>query len=686
MSSGDFPKHARQYLRERGLLKKAKSIGIRYFTAVETRKLVGLPEDRKPSDGVGIPLSLRKGQEHWSIRFLRPCAKPKFKQSFKSRNEFLLGYGHDWKSIRRDRTETIYFVEGWNKAHTLSVLGIPAIGLNGVYGWRSAGNVIRDFVKAHWRWKGRTVRICFDSDILWKSDIQQAAVRLYRYLAKRGAEPEIVVIESDRDTKIGPDDLVMKHGAAELSAIPGLKLGQGVTREWAAPSYVRKLNEELAFAVVESQALVLRSAPDKDRPHLMSATLIGSHQAREIYAPQKFQIGEKVYPIFDLWLEHKGRREISSLILDAKKPYGYDPRTRAFNTWQGWTVDPHKPDSRHSWELFKTHLRENIACGDSGIYDYLLQSLAWWAQNPSDPSGLAIVLIGEEGSGKGFVFTQLGYLFGRHYIEIADPDLLLGRFTGHLRDSVVVFLDEAIFAGDRRQRDKLYNLITSETVTVENKGKDAFKMRSHRKYGMATNHDWAVPAGLKSRRFFVLKVSPDHCNDFDYFHAIEQQLINGGYRAMLYELQHLDISDFEIRAIPKTRALWDQKRQSFDPVTEWYFDCLNRGSLSSATSSWCTRGFTARITASAILRDLDDLAVGAHNKHSARIQLGQRLAKLCPAVRHEQSRVEGNRDRKEWTYIFPSLQDCRDAFVKYVGQQVEWEQTKKRKKSVLSGA
>ncbi len=244
-------------------------------------------------------------------------------------------------------------------------------------------------------------------------------------------------------------------------------------------------------------------------------------------------------------------------MMDASKPFGYDPLSRRFNTWQGFAVEPHAPDKGHRWELFKAHLRDNVANGSTHAYDYLLKSFAWWVQHPTDPSGVAIVLIGEEGAGKGFVFTHLGRLFGSHYVAVSNADHLLGKFTSHLQGKVIVFLDEAIFAGNRQQRDQLYHLITEEKVMQEAKGKDAIEVRNDKKYAMATNHDWG--------RFFVLKVSDERCSDFEYFGAIAKELASGGYQAMLYELQHMDLTGFEIRAMPKTKALLEQKLQSPRP-------------------------------------------------------------------------------------------------------------------------
>jgi len=44
-------------------------------------------------------------------------------------------------------------------------------------------------------------------------------------------------------------------------------------------------------------------------------------------------------------------------------------------------------------------------------------------------------------------------------------------------------------------------LITEETLAIEYKGKDVVHIKNHVRLLIATNRDWAVPAGLEERRF-----------------------------------------------------------------------------------------------------------------------------------------------------------------------------------------
>jgi hypothetical protein len=79
---------------------------------------------------------------------------------------------------------------------------------------------------------------------------------------------------------------------------------------------------------------------------------------------------------------------------------------------------------------------------------------------------------------------------------------------------------------------------------------------------MASNSDWVVPAGADARRFFVLDVADTQMQNTEYFAAIKRQMENGGHEALLWELLHRDISTFEVRSVPQTAALAQQKQFS----------------------------------------------------------------------------------------------------------------------------
>ena len=68
---------------------------------------------------------------------------------------------------------------------------------------------------------------------------------------------------------------------------------------------------------------------------------------------------------------------------------------------------------------------------------------------------------------------------------------------------------------------------------------------------ISSNEDWAVPVAKDDRRFFILDVSNKHKEDHAYFDAIFDQMRQGGSEALMYLLKNRDLSDFNVRKIPR---------------------------------------------------------------------------------------------------------------------------------------
>ena len=100
-------------------------------------------------------------------------------------------------------------------------------------------------------------------------------------------------------------------------------------------------------------------------------------------------------------------------------------------------------------ESFLGHIRSNVCQGNQQYYVYLLGWMARLVQKPNQTGEVAIVLRGGKGVGKSFFAKHFGKLFGRHYLEVSNSSHLVGNFNAHLRDTVLLFADEAFYANDK---------------------------------------------------------------------------------------------------------------------------------------------------------------------------------------------------------------------------------------------
>jgi phage/plasmid-associated DNA primase len=202
--------------------------------------------------------------------------------------------------------------------------------------------------------------------------------------------------------------------------------------------------------------------------------------------------------------------------------------------------------------------------------------MALMFQHPELPAEVATVLKGGEGCGKGIVGRGLYKIMGQHGLHISHPEHLRGKHNAHLRDCVFLFADEAFYAGDKQHESILKALITEDTLAIEPKNKNLIDVPNYLHMWMASNLDWVVPASLQARRWFIPKVSDHRIGDREYFAAIYREIENGGLEAMLFDLLHRDISNFDPRAVPLTEPLAIQKLHSLDTLHRWWLTCLDR--------------------------------------------------------------------------------------------------------------
>lgn len=305
---------------------------------------------------------------------------------------------------------------------------------------------------------------------------------------------------------------------------------------------------------------------------------------RNRYCNQQVQVGvndegEPVYKALGtFWINHPERRQYDSIIFSPGKDV-----EGCYNLWKGFAVEA-KKGNKH--EAFLKHIYDNICSANKEYYDYLVGWMARLVQKPDVTGQIAVVLRGKKGTGKSFFAKNLGELLGRHYMQVSDSKHLVGSFNAHLRDTVLLFGDEAFFAGDKRHESVLKTLVTEEHLVIEGKGVDAEVSPNYTHLVLASNEEWVIPAGMDERRFFVLEVGEACAVKHSYFKNIQNQLNTGGHSSLLHYLLTYDLSEFEVRNYPKTEALSEQKVFSMEPKMQWFLSKVEDGALLPQHSSW----------------------------------------------------------------------------------------------------
>ena len=443
--------------------------------------------------------------------------------------------------------------------------------------------------------------------------------------------------------------------------------------------WLRMLNEKHAvIADIGGKCRIISEVEDPS----MNRTRISKQSFEDFrnrYRNRKVVVGttEKGIPVEKavgaFWIDHPLRRQYDTIVFAPGREI-----EGSYNLWRGFACDSLPGDGHKS---FLEHILYNVCSGNKDYYDYLIGWIARMVQKPDTPGEVAVVLRGRRGTGKSFFAKALGQLLGRHFLQVSDSKHLVGSFNSHLRDTVLLFGDEAFFAGDKKHEGVLKTTITEEHLIIEGKGVDAEAAPNYVHMILASNEDWVVPAGLDERRFFVLESGERNKQDHEYFKKIKADLDQGGYENLLNFLLSYDLDNYEVRQVPQTVALQDQKIMSMTPEAQWLFDKIWEGRILLNDEKW--KGVVSK---DALYADYTSELRSRQGRGFllSRIAFGKFLAKALPGEwpisKQENMEVPWTNEhgfevmlrKRIYVYYFPPLGQVREHWDENFGGPFEW--------------
>lgn len=548
--------------------------------------------------------------------------------------------------------DTVYIVEGEKDCQTLEARGLCAsTNPFGAGKWLDGYN--QYFIAKH-------IIILYDNDEPGRAHAQLVA----RNLQPVAASVKIIDLPGCENKEDVTDWFSKGHTLEELQQLVTSTAQLKQTPAEKIPEYLQELNDKHAAIMLGGKFLILTETFDSILK-MPDIALSGVADFFNLYANRKVidPSSDRMKSVAKLWLESPHRREYKSIIFDPSKP-----ATKSgdyYNLYRGLAVVPHPGD----WSLFRDHIYKIICSCNDDLYKWVLAWMARIVKYPGgDRPGTSIALRGKQGAGKGCFVSNFGKLFGPHFVHLTNQSQLVGHFNFHLKNALVVFADEGFWAGDKSAEGTLKGMVTEEIQYLTPKGKESFPVRNFINLIISSNHDWVVPAGLEERRFCVIDVSADKMQNTEYFEAIKKQMNHGGREAMLDDLLKLDISQENLRKIPITDALLEQKMNSMGPVGNFWEEVLLDGILlkKETFDDW-----PERITVKSLHDEFLDYCSKMKTRYPINsVHFSRKLHVVCPNIISKQINYAGKNNR---SFIIPNLSQCRIDFESVVGKKIDWD-------------
>lgn len=301
-----------------------------------------------------------------------------------------------------------------------------------------------------------------------------------------------------------------------------------------------------------------------------------------------------------LWKGSEKRRTIrqQDVVFD---PTGKVDTERTVNLFDGIAMQPVEGAVAPMLDLirFLTSRASDHADEADEIMHWLLCWMAYPLQHVGAKLRTAIIMHGDEGAGKNFLFDTLVAIYGKYGTTVGQ-DELEDKFNDWRSGKLLVVGDEVSSRAELvHNKNRLKALITSPTVQINPKGLPRREESNHMNVVFLSNELTPLALDNSDRRYLVIYTP--RAKDFEFYRALSEWRDNGGTEAFYHFLLNYPLDGFNpYKPAPQTvakRDLIEINRKS--PELFWlqwsggeldlpYWPC-SCSQAYRAYLKWCTR-------------------------------------------------------------------------------------------------
>ncbi len=198
----------------------------------------------------------------------------------------------------------------------------------------------------------------------------------------------------------------------------------------------------------------------------------------------------------------------------------------------------------------------------------VLDWLAFQVQHGGEKVHWALLIQGEQGTGKSYLGWVMQLVLGEHNVAVPPNESLHEVYTAWQRNCQLVIVEELMARGRLELMNKLKPMITEKMTTVREMYKPSYRQPNVFNFLLFTNHEDSVILDEKDRRYCVIH-SPAEARDPSYYAALWAWTRENA-PAILNHLHTRDLGAF----LPKGHAPMTAGKKSLietsrSPIESW---------------------------------------------------------------------------------------------------------------------
>lgn len=500
-----------------------------------------------------------------------------------------------WDRIAIEPTQPVLITEGELKAICACQHGYNALGLGGVWSWKSKALGIEFLAELDAiEWEDREVELCFDSDMAVKAPVRIALISLARELAKRGALCSMIVLPHTDEAKTGLDDYIATKGKDAFDKLPRTAVHEDeALRMELREGWIYDAADGAVIDFYSSPAGLPRTYPTRAKfmdatGHLELTTRTTDPDGNEVV---------KKSPAAVLWFKDPNRIVVERRIFDPTKSERIvtmpDTGAQVLNVFRGLPCDPKRGDVKPMLALV-----DALTNSRPDLRKWLLQWLAYPLQHPGAKLHQCVyVYSAKQGVGKSALGEVMLDIYGRElYGKDINEDDFFGQWNAWIETGLFGLCDELSFDGSKKSRSAFKRAVTSTGMELRAKYRAGLPIQNHCNFYFTGNSPGGLPleSSGENRRVLVLEVRK-HLPTSWFKTVFDQWRRAGGAASWMYHLVNkVDTSDFSpYDNAPQTAEVELSIESSATRVESWVRQEMTQGGSLHSACVWTVKQLMA---------------------------------------------------------------------------------------------